>query len=175
MSMGRSTRKSEVELGYISGVFGVRGEVRLFLHNPGSYLLHGEHPVTLRHDGDEDRRVTLSARPGAGKRVLGRISGISDRDAAAGLKGWRVIVDRSALPELEADEYYVWQAEGAAVVLDGERVGRVRKVHVQGPVELFEIDVGDPEPWFVPSLAEFVQSFDREARVLHLHPDAVEE
>lgn len=169
-----TTRSEEVELGYVSGVFGVRGEVRLFLYNPGSYLMEGEHEVTLRGPSG-DRVVRLRARSGAGKRVLGRIQGVDDRDAAAGLMNCRLVVRRTDLPPLEDDEFYVWQLRGARVEVDGAPLGTVTEVHSTGPVELFEIDAGGPEPLFVPALSELVAGVDRDAGVLHLHPHAVEE
>lgn len=173
--MGNTTTKSdEVELGYVSGVFGVRGEVRLFLFNPASYLLQGEHQVVLRGPSG-DRTARLRVRPGAGKRLLGRIDGVDDRDTAASLMQFRVVVDRSALPALEDDEFYVWQLRGARVEVDGERVGTVTEVHRSGPIDLFELDLGRGEPVFVPALSEMVHSMDRDAGVLRLHRQAVEE
>ncbi|MBX2800315.1 MAG: ribosome maturation factor RimM [Myxococcales bacterium] len=172
--MGNSTKSSELELGTISGIFGVKGEVRLFLHNPESHLLDGPVDVTLVGPEGQRRAARVSARPGAGKRILGRLEGVSSRDEAASWMGWRIVVDHASLPDLEDDEYYVWQLEGAEVQQAGERVGRVAAVHTGGPVEIFEIH-GAGEPWFVPSTGDFVERVDLEAQVVHLRPDAAEE
>ena len=162
-----------IELGRITGVFGVRGEVRLFLHNPGSHLLEGEHEVWLQAPDGTRRTVTLSARPGAGKRILGRITGIEDRDAAAALRDHRVLMDRDRLPALEDDEYYLWQLEGASVQLDGQQVGQVVDIHTDGPVEVFEIIGSDGQTTWIPSLAQFIESVDVTAAVVRLRPGAL--
>lgn len=165
----------KVELGRVSGVFGVRGEVRLYLHNPSSFLLDGEHDVELVGPDGQVKAARLSARPGAGKRILGRIAGIEDRDSAAALMGWQIRVARRALPDLEPDEYYVWQMEGAEVQVLGRAgsLGRVVTVHQTGPIELIEIDTGTAEPLFVPSLEVFVERFDAGAGVLVLRESAL--
>ena len=73
---GRGPQPDEVELGHVSGVFGVRGEVRLHLHNRDSILLEG--PVDAVLVGPDGARtgVEIVARPGAGKRIIGRITGL---------------------------------------------------------------------------------------------------
>ncbi len=171
----RSSVQPEVELGRVSGVFGVSGEVRLFLHNPDSGWLSEGREVTLVAPDGRRRVVHLRARPGAGKRILGQIRGVSNRDDAAALQDWRVVVPRDELPGLEPGEYYLWQVEGAAVEIDGKPVGRVVRVHSSGPVEILEIDAGRREPVFVPSVEAFVERVDVEQRVVLLKPGALEE
>ncbi len=164
----------DIELGYISGVFGVRGEVKVFLYNPESTLF--ETPRVVRLVGPEgEREVTLSTRPGAGKRILGLVDGVTTPDEARALADLRIVVARDVLPDLEADEFYDWQLEGAPVLVDGETVGRVVRIHHPGEVEVFEIDVGDAEPAFVPSVSEFVLAIDVDTPSLTLHPSALSE
>jgi ribosomal 30S subunit maturation factor RimM len=68
---GGAGAPEEVELGYVSGVFGVRGELRVFLHHPDSDTLATERRVIFT--APDGRRFTafLRARSGAGKRILG--------------------------------------------------------------------------------------------------------
>ena len=62
----------EVRLGRVNGVFGVRGEVRLFLHNRETELFEGVGcNVTLVSPEGERQERLLKSRSGAGKRVLG--------------------------------------------------------------------------------------------------------
>ncbi|HHO53348.1 MAG TPA: 16S rRNA processing protein RimM [Deltaproteobacteria bacterium] len=171
----RSDEGDWIDLGHVSGVFGVKGEVRLFLHNPSSHLLEQPTPVVLLGPGGRRRGIVLTTRPGAGKRILGQIEGVASREEASALKDWRIVIPRSALPALEEGEYYVWQLQGAEVRVDGERIGLVQQIHTAGPVELLEIglDTGG-EPVFVPSLSEYIVHLDPEAGVVELSPGALE-
>lgn len=164
----------DLELGYVSGVFGVRGEVRLFLFNPDSTFF--AEPRVVRLVGpDGARTVTLSARPGAGKRILGRVEGVTSKEEARELMDHRIVVSRASLPELDDDEFYDWQIEGAEVIVDDEVRGRVVSVHHPGPVDLFEIDVGGPEPVFVPCTQELVLHIDVQTPSVTLAPGSLDE
>ena len=69
-------RPDEVRLGRVSGVFGVSGELRLFLHNRESELFAGDGAVvTLVSPSGNRESHRLRSRHGAGKRILGRIEG----------------------------------------------------------------------------------------------------
>lgn len=95
-------------LGEIVGVFGFRGEVRLMLHHrEGDTLFGREVPATLVGPSGERRDVRVTARVGAGKRVLARISAVDTEDGARALMGWSLVVSRDVLPETEEGEYYL--------------------------------------------------------------------
>lgn len=140
---GQGLDDDEVELGFIAGFFGVGGEVRLFLHNPESGLLQSPRSVVFVDPKGSRYRARLCARPGAGRRILGRIEGFTTREHATEVKDWRFGVARSALPPIAADEFYVRDVQGAEVRVGGERIGRVTAVHdtVDGSVlEVVRLD-----------------------------------
>ena len=147
----------EVEIGYVSGIFGVRGEVRLHLHHRESPLLDDGHDVVLVDSKGGRWGAHLRSRAGAGKRILGRFRTQLTREQAADLKGWTIRVLASALPTLDEGEFWVWQLEGVDVRVDGTVVGTVVTVHATGPVDVFEVRItGEREPVFVPALTEWV-------------------
>ncbi|MEQ1567753.1 MAG: ribosome maturation factor RimM [Myxococcota bacterium] len=167
---------SEVELGFVTGVFGFRGEVRLFLHNPESTWLRSPRRVGLVAPSGARTQVELSARPGAGNRIIGRVVGVDTEEGATALRDHRVVVAKSALPALDEGEVYVWQLEGAEVRCADVRLGQVVGVQQAGPNDLLEValDRGDTE--LVPMLSEFVTRIDRPPGapvVIHLTPDAI--
>lgn len=164
---GNGIADDELELGFVSGFFGVRGEVRLHLHNRESTLLAKPRQVVLIGPKGERRSAMLTARPGAGKRIIGRIGGVKYRDQAQAWLQWRIAIARDALPELDEDEFYLSDIEGLDVYVDGERIGVVAQIHAAGPIEVIEIDVGKKEPLFVPCEAEFV-SFDLDEGIVHV-------
>jgi 16S rRNA processing protein RimM len=171
---GSGLSDDEIELGYVQAVFGVRGEVKLFLHNSDSDLLvRGRSVLFVAPDG---RRFAgkLASRPGAGKRILGKIDGYEDPEHAAELIGWRFGIPKSDLPRLGEGEFYVSQIEGADVVIAGEVVGKVVTVQsTQGP-DVLVIRTG-ADTMFVPCTADQVIRVDTALRVVELVPGALEE
>ena len=90
-------RPNEVRLGRVSGVFGVSGEVRLFLHNRDSDLFVGDGAdVTLVSPAGERETHRLRSRRGAGKRILGRIVGVNSPDAARRYMDWEIVLAETA-------------------------------------------------------------------------------
>lgn len=159
-------QSDEVEIGLVNGVFGVHGEVRLFLHNRESRWLFRTRKVTLEGPKGQRRSVSMRAREGAGRRVLGFISEVSNPEQAAGLKDWKILVPISSLPQPNPDEFYIWQVEGMEVWVAGRRVGVVRHVHSQGPTDILEVKMPGGTG-YVPALETHVESIDLEnGRVL---------
>ncbi len=154
----------EVALGWIVGVFGIRGEVRVHLHNRESDLLRdGREVVLIGPDGRRVRR-TLRTRSGAGGRVLGRLEGVQDRDAARAWMGWEIVLPAEELPDPGPDTWYVRDLLGLEVQDEqGSRLGRLVEVHATGPVDVWEIE-GDDGPWFLPALKERIVAVDLQAR-----------
>ncbi len=142
-------------LGHVAGVFGVRGELRLWLDNPDSTWLHeAPRQVVLRSPDGVERRVELRARPGAGKRILGRVKGFTRREEAEELKDWQILVPRDALPEPEDDAWYVEDLLGCEVRTDTGRVlGTLAEVHQSAPVEVWEVH-GPAGTHYVPVLLD---------------------
>jgi len=91
----------------VNGVFGVHGEVRLMLHHREGETLFSSRNVTLVSPSGERRAVRVIARPGAGKRVLARLEGVTTPEAAAAFMGWAIVVDRAELPAPADGEYYI--------------------------------------------------------------------
>ena len=124
-----------IALAAVAGAHGVKGEVRLKLFSDGIESLS-------RHDkllvGGVERRL-LSIRDA--KTPVARFDGIADRSAAEALRGSLIEVERSALPPLEAGEYYHADLIGLpAVDGHGNPVGTVVAVENYGAGDLLEIE-----------------------------------
>lgn len=91
----------------INGVFGVKGEVRIFLHDRQSRTLSAPMQVTMISPAGERRRVGISVRSGAGKRVIAKVEGIENPEDAHSYIGWSIVVPRAALPPTAPGEYYI--------------------------------------------------------------------
>lgn len=158
---GPELAEDEVCIGRVMAPFGLRGEVKLFLYNPASTLLSAPRDAVLWWAGGRRRRVRLSTRPGAGKRILGRVEGVSDPQGAAELVDAWVILPKSVLPELDAETWYHHELLGLAVVTDaGRSLGRIREIHESGPFDMWVVRGPEGEVW-VPF---------REGAVLEVRP-----
>ena len=147
-------RPDEVRLGYVSGVFGVRGEVRLFLYNPASRLLWSLGRVVLVGPQGERTAVALSVRHGAGKRVLGRLEGVSDPEAARALTGHELVVAKAALPNVAPGTFYHHQLLGLPVHEEsGGLLGSLVAIHTTGEVDVWEVR-GRRETHYIPAMQE---------------------
>jgi 16S rRNA processing protein RimM len=104
------------------------------------------------------RRAVVERRAGTSDHPIIRISGISDREAAGGLRGEPLLVEAG---ELEEGEFLVDELVGCRV----PGLGEVRRVVPAPSCDLLE--VGD-EGVLVPLVADAVTRVDTEARVIEV-------
>ncbi len=154
-------------LGHVSGIFGVRGELRLMLHNPDSrWLFEQPREVVLRAPDGRTRPARIQARPGAGRRVLGRMDGLHDREQARALMEWEILAPREAMPEPDEGSWYVEDLMGLELRTDAGRVlGTIAEVHQQAPVEVWEVH-GPAGLFYVPVLLENILEVGAEGVVV---------
>ena len=114
-----------VVLGRISGLFGVRGWVKVYSYTePREAILDYDCWLLSGKDGWQEATVAEGQRHG--KTVIVRIDGYDDRDKAAGLIGTEIGVSRDWMPETDDDQYYWSDIEGLNVVnRDGKALGKV--------------------------------------------------
>jgi 16S rRNA processing protein RimM len=155
-------------LGVVTGPHGVRGAVRIksFTGTPEDVARYG--PLT---DEAGVRRFELRL-IGAGKGVVtARLSGVEDRNQAEALRGLRLYLARSALPQTEGEEYYHADLIGLEAVLrDGTPVGRVRAIHDFGAGDTLELAGPGAPPVMVPFTRAVVPSIELAAGRLVLDP-----
>jgi 16S rRNA processing protein RimM len=167
-----------VQVGYVSGAYGLRGGVRVTpfsvdadaLLNVKTWWLDKPalRPVQVRsakfHSGD----------------VTATLLDLSDRDAAEALKGAKVQVSRADFPALPEDEYYWSDLIGMDTVnLQGEALGKVVDMMHNGAQSILRIEAvaapADPavpaakaQERLVPFVDQFVRTVDLQARLITL-------
>ena len=112
-------------MGRISGLFGVRGWVKVYSYTePREAVLNYDRWLLGRKDGWQEATVAEGKRHG--KTIIARLDGYVDRDQAAGLVGADIGVPREAMPETESDQYYWSDLEGFRVLhRDGTELGKL--------------------------------------------------
>jgi 16S rRNA processing protein RimM len=128
----------DVRLGSVSGVHGVRGEVKVFLYNPGSDLVDRLEQVTLVGPDGQRKVVAIGLRSGAGQRILAAIDGVSDREHARALEGWELVIAPADLPPAEQGSWYHRDLLGLPVrTVSGRELGRIAEIHDTGEVDVW--------------------------------------
>ena len=135
---------TQVVLGRIAGVFGVKGWVKVFSHTePREAILN--YPNWLLRRGDSWQAVTVEDGRPHGKSVVAKLAKVEDRDAAAELLDVEIAVSREELPQTQDGEYYWADLEGLQVVhRDGQPLGRVAYLMATGANDVLVVD-GDGE------------------------------
>jgi 16S rRNA processing protein RimM len=172
-----STSTDKVCVGLVTGARGLKGDVWIqsYTATPADVAAYG--PV---HDEAFSRSFRLRVIGHGRDRVVAHIEGVDDRTAAEALKGLRLFVARTALPEPGDDEFYYADLIGLRVDLatdaadDAQRppcpFGRVRSVHDFGGGTVLEIDRGAGGALMVPFTRAVVPVVDLAARRLVVAP-----
>ena len=114
-----------VVLGRITGLFGVRGWVKVFSYTEPREAVLNYKSWLLRKHG-EWQAATVAEGKRHGKSVIVRVEGFDDRDRSAGLIGSEIGIPRSEMPEAGEGQYYWSDLEGLRVVRnDGSELGTV--------------------------------------------------
>ncbi len=131
-----------VILGRISGLYGVRGWVRVFSYTePREAVL--EYRDWLIDRGGEWQSAGLAEGRRHGKSVIARLDGVDDRDQAAELMGCDIAVSSDELPPTEKGQYYWRDLEGLKVVhRDGSELGTVAYIMETGANDVL-VTAGD--------------------------------
>jgi 16S rRNA processing protein RimM len=129
-----------VILGRISGLFGVRGWVRVFSYTEPREAFLQYKGLVLGRDGDW-QSVEVAEGQRHGKSVILRLEGFDDRDQAVRLIGTEIGADRSELPEPEDGHFYWSDLTGLTVVhRDGTELGKVKDMLETGAHDVMVVE-----------------------------------
>ena len=148
---------------------GVRGEVKLksFTERPEDVAAYG--PLESERG---ERRFEVKLRGVVKELFIARLSGIENRTAAEGLRGARLYVPRSALPEIaEEDSFYHTDLIGLAVEdMTGQPLGRVAAVENHGAGDVLEIETPNGRRLHLPFTRQVVPLVDLAAGRIEVDP-----
>lgn len=117
--------KKYLNVGKITGAFGIKGWIKVFSFTDPKENILDYTPWILKKDA-KTKQVKVIEGKVQGKFVVALVTGVNDRDIAAELAGWEVLIDQDQLPEPEPDEYYWSDLIGLQVeTVQGEILGVV--------------------------------------------------
>ncbi len=120
--MSESTR---LIIGQISGLYGVRGWVKVFSYTSPITNILNYAPWQLYQQG-QWQKVTVSEGQAQGKGIIVHLEDIHDRDEAAHLLGADIAINREQLPPISVGEYYWADLIGLTVInKEGITLGKV--------------------------------------------------
>jgi 16S rRNA processing protein RimM len=104
--------------------------------------------------------------------AIAYFSGVESREAAEGLRGQHVELDRAALPALEDGEFYIGDLIGCEVAdaASGEQFGRITEATQMPAGVVVEVTVDATQEKFLSSITdEAMPVFDLEGRRVALN------
>ena len=159
-------------MGRVLGAHGVKGALMVvsFCEPPRKLL---DYRIwTLRRD-DQSRDVILLRGQDSTKGLIVEIDGVTDRDVAAAMKGFEILIERSLLPALGKNQFYWTDLEGLRVInQDGVDFGRVDHLFDSGAHPILVIRDGDRERLVPFVLDHHVLSVSLEAGLIQVDWDA---
>lgn len=150
-----------VVLGRVSGLFGVRGWVKVYSYTaPRSNILR--YPEWLLKGSDGWVRCKVEDGRSQGKGIVVKLEGYDDRDRAAELIGLEIAIGRDQLPEAGRGEYYWTDLEGLQVVTrEGVELGVIESLFETGSNDVMVVE-GDRQR-LIPFTAHVVVAVDLES------------
>lgn len=162
---------ARVVVGRVSGVFGVRGWVKVHSYTEPRVNVLGYGPWWLSRPDGPARRYTVTEGREHGKTVVAHLEGVDDREAAVALMDRTIEVERDRLPAAAPGEYYWADLENLRVrTRDGVELGRVDYM-LATPAHDVMVIRGDRERLVPFVQGEYVHRVDLDAGVIEVDWD----
>lgn len=157
----------QVILGEISGIYGVKGWVKVFSHTKPLDNICDYNPWLVRI-GDTWRECKVVDAKRHGKGIIAQLEGYHDRDQVRELIGAQIATTRDLLPPLEQNEYYWTDLIGLRVVhIDGTEVGEVDHLFATGANDVIVVK-GDKE-YLIPFVqGDVIKDIDLEEGIIQI-------
>jgi 16S rRNA processing protein RimM len=139
--------------GQISGVFGVKGWVKVFsFTQPRENILRYTPWVLQKNNQTKEIKVLGGQRQG--NNVVAELDGVRDRDVALELMGWEIFIRKEQLPKPKDGEYYWADLVGLEVVTtEGVKLGKVDHLMETGANDVLVV-VDDKIERLIPFLQQ---------------------
>lgn len=155
-----SAKEKWVILGRVSGVFGVKGWLKVQSYTEPRDNIVGFGAWTLRLKGVDRAFEVEDGHSHAGS-VVAKLQGIDDRERARDLVGADIVVSRERLPATAAGEFYWTDLEGLEVrTTSGIVLGKVDHLLATGGNDVLVLD-SRPER-LIPFIGAVVKEVDLE-------------
>lgn len=161
-----------LHIGKISGVFGIKGWVKVFSFTGYREDILQYSPWLLKKNA-ATKTVEIVAGQLQNRLVVAQIKGIDDRNAAESLMGWEIFIDSAQLPAAKKDEYYWSDLIGLQVEnIEGVILGVIDSMLETGANDVIVVQ-GEERQHAIPFLQpQIVLEVDLAARKMRVDWDA---
>jgi 16S rRNA processing protein RimM len=149
---------------------GLKGEVVAELLTDFPERFEDLEDVVLVSPGGEQKTRTIEDFWFQKDRVVLKLDGYDDVDAAKQLIGYEFAVPESDRVQLEEDEFYDWELEGCTVKVGDQSIGQVRSVMRTGGAEILVVSDDSGSEKLVPLAASIVVAIDPAAKTIVVDP-----
>jgi 16S rRNA processing protein RimM len=133
-----------INVGKISGVFGIKGWVKVFSFTDPRENILTYSPWLLKKN-DQTKMVSIVDGQLQGKTIVAQLAGIDDRSQAESFMGWDVFIIQDQLPKAAKGEYYWSDLIGLNVeTIDNVQLGVVDSLLETGANDVLIVQ-GDRE------------------------------
>jgi len=140
MKQAMQNANDMIVLGHISGLFGIKGWVKVYSHTEPRDNILRYSPWYLLEEGEWVAHKLAEGKQ-HGKGVIVRLEHCSDRDSAAILVGKEIAITRQQLPSLGKDEYYWSDLQGLQVInQQGVDLGKVSHLIETGSNDVLVVE-----------------------------------
>lgn len=155
-----------IELGKISGFFGVKGWVKIYSHTRPRIGIGNYSLFCL---GAKKTPIRFTRIKSSGKNIIGHIEGVDTREAAQPYIGQSLFIRQDELPQLD-NEYYWHQLIGLTVInRQGVTLGKITEMLETGANDVMVIHAASGEEILIPyAVSHFVLSVDLDKSEIHV-------
>ncbi|AMP20581.1 hypothetical protein AZF37_04800 [endosymbiont 'TC1' of Trimyema compressum] len=166
----------KIEIGEIIGVFGIKGEAKIYplTNEKEMFLTFKEFQYQDKHQ----EGILLVERIRLHKNII--VCKFKDKgtiESVLPLKGLKLWVPTSVLPNLDNDEHYVYELVGASVWTDdGMELGQLCDVMNTGAYDVYVVKDYENKEYLLPGIPEVIleKNMEEKKLVVHLLPGLVD-
>ena len=161
-------RHSQVIVGRISGLYGVRGGMKIHSYTRPREQIFSYHPWLIGRANEWTTRTLRAGQP-HGKTLIAFIDGVADRDTALPLVGMDIAIHREQMPQLPEGEYYWCDLLGLEVYdLNGRYLGSISEIEETGANDVLVVAQGEQKILIPLVMREVVQEVNLETGLLRV-------
>ena len=168
--------KDRVIIGKIVGVHGIKGTLKIHSYAESLEIYEADAFIAISTaDGNELSYAIDWIKPHSRGALLA-LKEVDNRDQAKTLVGADLIIEKAALPELEAGVYYWYDLIGLKVFTTEDRyLGQLESIIETGANDVYVVK-DDAREILIPALQSVVRAIDIDANIMRVElPDGLEE
>ncbi|TDA65641.1 MAG: 16S rRNA processing protein RimM [Clostridia bacterium] len=161
-----------IAVGEILGPHGVHGEVKVRPLTDFPERFYRLETVRVRLGGEPRPYTVEQCRVLQGHTIIIRFVGVSDREAAATLRGGLIEIPPEEVVPLPEGHYYVFQLVGLPVyTVEGELLGRLKDVLSTGANDVYVVaDDRTNKEILLPAIREVIKEVDLDGEKMIIDP-----